>query len=181
MNIPISTSTDEIINCTLSFDPYGNVYFVNDQTTFQINIDNTNKPYADSGSYYIISDTITNKLLLEPTDNDDDDKEDYVITVDEEGNEIMYDDNPKFIFHSISSDADLIQINERENGDITSLYDTEIYNVNNTLIFKAISEDSSSIYKLKIYLNGKIFFGIITNTEREFKLSINNTGQLIFI
>ena len=200
----LSPDNDKTFNFNVHLDLYGNVYFdgsnYNDDPyftgtqslIFQLNIDRDNNPYADNGNYDIInSNILINKQKLNGDDsnnvneddpnnvNEDDPNnvnEDYIIECDSDDNEIFCEDNLQFIFHHANDD---IQINERENGDIAALYDTDIYN-NNGLILRAVSGDNSSIYKLRIHLN-EIYFKCVTCMENKYKLEINNLGELRFI
>jgi hypothetical protein len=45
-----------------------------------------------------------------------------------------------------------------------ALYDTYIYDSNNQLIFKSNSPDDSSIYRLKLYPNGDLYFVLLNDT-----------------
>jgi len=54
MKVQVSNTPHE---CTICLDPYGNLYFVMDHLTFQVNIDGKNKPYSDPGDYTIIEDS----------------------------------------------------------------------------------------------------------------------------
>jgi hypothetical protein len=163
----------------ISMDEYGNVYFEFNSMISQLNVDRDNNPYADPGNYDIITmnakinkQKLTDDIQEEPTDNDKYVDDDYIIELDSDGNEILYEDNdnPKFIFHYSNNE---IEINERENGDVSALYDTDIYDLNNILILRATSEDNSSIYKLRILLNGLIYFKCMTCAEFKYKLEIN--------
>ncbi|ARF11710.1 hypothetical protein Klosneuvirus_2_146 [Klosneuvirus KNV1] len=84
--------------------------------------------------------------------------------------------NYKFDFWNIEH----IDINYREDGDITALYDIYIYDDNN-LIFKSHSIDDSSIYRFRIYKNGDIFFRPIGGTERKCKLECINQELILFV
>ena len=165
----------------ISMDPYGNVYFEFNSIISQLNVDRDNNPYTDPGNYSIITmNTKINKQKIgddvQYADDIDNDKyvdDDYVIELDSDGNEILCDDdndNPQFIFH-YSDDS--IEINERENGDIAALYDTDIYDLNNYLILRATSGDNRSIYKLRVHIDGSIYFKCITCAETKYKLEIN--------
>lgn len=198
MNILVFTEEDKTFNFDVHIDPYGNVYFdgtkynnkynidpyftTQQSLLFQLNVDRNNKLYGDTGNYEIIpNDSLINKKKLENNDTDEEnsgDDEDYIVELDADGNEILCDDNPQFIFHCKNDD---IQVNERENGDVASLYDTDIFDFNNALILRTTSGDDSSIYKLKVYLQGFVCFKCITCTENKYKLQINKLGELCFI
>ncbi len=195
----VAVDSDKKYDFSICFDEYGNLYldgtkYINDEyftnpssLLFQINIDKDNKPFGDGGEYNIISDVISvNKLPLdenkdydqgkEQDDRIDQDKWEFIIELDSDGNEIIYEDNPKFIYYGNFE----IPINDRENGDIAALYDTELYNINNTCIMTATSGDNSSIYKIKISQHGYIYFSCIGNNEIKYNLSINKIGELFF-
>jgi hypothetical protein len=206
-----TTNNDKTFNFDIHLDPYGNVYldgsnYIDDPyftesklLLFQLNVDRNDKLYADSGNYDIIDmNAIINKQKMDGElrynddnigDNIDDHidthiddpveiNEDYIIEMGSDDNEILCDDNPQFIFHYVNDD---IQINERENGDIAALYDTNIYDSNGMLKLKTVSGDNSSIYKLRIHLNGVVYFKCITHIENKYKPVINNLGELQFI
>lgn len=204
---------------TLSFDPYGNLYFEHNNKFYQIIISGNDVPILDYGNYSIIkpykkqfkqiinidkSNPLQRKLKKKINDqenNEDNDSDDEYFLEDhnddyypedqdyENDNEDISDDN-------ISIDGDTIEkygeynykfdfwLNEeiniyyREDGDITALYDTYIYD-NEQLIFKSHSVDDSSIYRFRIYKNGDIYFRPIGGIEKKYKLENNNGLELI--
>ncbi len=193
----LSIDDNKNYDFSICFDEYGNLYldgskhindFINTSSLlFQINIDKDNKPYGDLGDYKIISDTISiNKLSLdqnqnydqgnEQNDEIDQDNWEFIVELDSDGNEIACEDNSKFTFYGNFD----IPINDRENGDISALYDTELYNTNKTCIMTSTSSDNSSIYKLKISQNSDIYFSCVGNNETKYMLSINKNGELLF-
>lgn len=110
---------------------------------------------------------------LNENNSDDDDN----ISIDGDTVEKFGDNNHKFEFWNTEN----ININNRENGDITALYDTYIYD-GDKLVFKSHSIDNSSIYRFRIYKNGDIFFRSIGSTERKCKLDyINNELIILFM
>ena len=89
--------------------------------------------------------------------------------------------NVKFVFWS-SEFTDQIKIYYRKNGDITALYDTYIYNVDNKLIFKSNSSDDSAIYRIRIYPDGHIYFRPIGHQEKKYNLKvIDNEIILVYV
>lgn len=193
MNISIpNPDNTQSFNFIISFDPFGNIYFDGSQnlpnpyfTTqssliFQLNVDRDNKPYMDDSNYEILDNNIPiNKLKTLETNIIDEEEDDYIIELDEDGNEILYDgDNYPFTFYYNNGD---IQMCERENGDISALYDSEIYDENKNPVIQAFSGDNASIYKLKIFLNDDIYFNCIDNSDIKYKLAINENGNILFI
>lgn len=182
----------DINNYKICFDPYGNLYFEElnnyiDPTTYQINVDKNNMPYFDSGNYDIIEKAIINKNPInieEDIPNDDNNDKpiydvthDYVIEMGDDWEEALCEDNPKFDFEcNIDNFCD-----ERENGDVSALYDTEIYDANNNLIVRSTSSDMGSIYNLKIYLDGRATFNCKSYTPILYKISLNESKKLMFI
>lgn len=179
-------------NFLISFDPYGNIYFdgspnltnpyftTQSSLIFQLNVDRDNRPYMDDSNYEIITNNVpVNKLKTLETPIIDEEEDDYIIELDEDGNEILCnDDNPPFTFYHNNED---IQICERENGDISALYDCEIYDENHNPIVQTFSGDNASIYKLKILLNDNIYFNCIDDSDIKYRLTINENGNLSFI
>lgn len=173
----------DINNYKICFDPYGNVYFeeVNnyiDPITYQINVDRYDKPYFDPGMYNVINKVAIEKKIIDIEDdtNDINNKpiyditHDYVIEMGDDWEEAICEDNPRFDFeNNIDNFCD-----ERENGDNSSLYDTEVYDINGNLIVRSVSSDSSSIYNLKIYLDGSAYFNCKSYTEIPYKIILDN-------
>jgi hypothetical protein len=206
MELQVTTPDDtKSFSFNICFDPYGNIYFDGSENLhdpyfakyacspynsllFQLNIDRDNKPYMDNSNYEIINDNVeVTKLKLVEGENNDvyenneiyDEQDEYIIELDEYGNEILCgDDNQPFVFYFNDNN---IQINERENGDVCALYDTEVYGINNMPLIQSASGDNGSIYKLKIYLNNTIYFSCVGNTEDKYKLIINENGELLFV
>lgn len=75
-------------------------------------------------------------------------------------------------------DLTQIKITNRQDCDIMALYDTYIYDVNNRLMFKSHSPDNSSIYVIRIYPTGELYFRPIGNTEKKYILNTNEIGEL---
>lgn len=81
--------------------------------------------------------------------------------------------NQPFVFWSTRSEEE-IQIYHRRDGDITSLYDTFIYE-NQQIIFRARSLNDDSIYRL-IINEGLILFRPIGESDRSYRLvNLENT------
>lgn len=177
-------------NINLSFDYYGNLY-VND--TFQLNIENDNKLCLDKGDYHIIETSSKPKVLNiqqkhstllhdKITNENSSEEENYYpensydeISTDEEINEDNIkqygQDNHKFVFKHDFPDNTIV--NNRNDGDIMSLYDTYIYN-GEQLVVKSCSPDNSSIYVLKIYYNGDVYFRQIGSSEKLYKFHVSD-------
>lgn len=124
--------------------------------------ENDNKYYKEEQEYF--------------ENNDSYDNEDYIV------NEDIYkqygSDNKPFIFSSLDSTTK-ITIQDRINGDICSLYDTYIYKDNN-LCFKSGSFDNSSLYRIKLHTDGKLYFRQIIEQDTEYKTILLKSGELIF-
>ncbi|QKF93740.1 hypothetical protein QKU48_gp0282 [Fadolivirus algeromassiliense] len=215
------------INCSLSFDIFGNIYLhdIDKNNTYQLNINGKNTPYLEQGNYDIIEKNTRNpnKFTLldkntslrakikkmqkkhELTQNDENDNSDDEYDLDGDKNipdyypedndhinndleseDDIYDEdninkygtqNIKFNFWNSSTDIN-IEINNRKDGDISALYDTFIYDEYNNLIFKSTSHDEYSIYRIKIFSNGDIFFRPIGYSEHKYKIEYNVSGDL---
>ena len=87
--------------------------------------------------------------------------------------------NVKFIF-SHSSDDSMISIQDREDGDVTALYDTYVYQ-NENLCFKSSSKDDESLYTIKIHDNGTFYFRPHGFKGQEYKVLFTKNGKLLFI
>lgn len=109
-------------------------------------------------------------------DEENDENDDDNISIDGDTIEKYGEYNYKFEFWN----NDKLDINYREDGDITALYDTYIYD-GNDLIFKSHSADNSSIYRFRIYKNGDIFFRPIGGIERKYKLEYINQELFLFV
>lgn len=193
-----STDNTKTFNFNICFDPYGNIYFdgtnyINDpyfidvnNLIFQLDVDRDNNPCFDNCNYEITDgETKINKLKFENAnennvENNDENEEEYTIELDSNDNEILCDENAPFTFYCKNDD---VQINHRENGDISALYDTEIYDNNNIMLVQALSGDNGSIYTLHINLTDALYFKSISDTDyrNKYKLSINESGELKFI
>ncbi len=86
--------------------------------------------------------------------------------------------NTEFNFSSITNDLP-IPIYMREDGDITALYDTYIYN-NGSMCMKSSSKNAESIYVIKVNCNGTINFRPIGCKEIEYHVLMNSDGKIIF-
>lgn len=99
-------------------------------------------------------------------DNQDPDQE----VIDEDFINKYGENNLQFTFWQ--PDDSGINIYCREDEDIMALYDTYIYDINNRLLFKSNSPDNSSIYRLRIFPTGEIFFRPIGYSEQKYILKI---------
>lgn len=81
------------------------------------------------------------------------------------------ENNLKFIFWA-PNDQDQIKVYRKQDENIMALYDTYIYDQKNELIFKSNSPDDTSIYRIKIYPTGEIFFRPIGNTDKKYSLKM---------
>ncbi|MCJ7637223.1 MAG: hypothetical protein MUO21_07005 [Nitrososphaeraceae archaeon] len=129
------------------------------------------------------SDEINNSNKYYPEDDDHvpiddiDEQEQELEYIDEDSINQYGENNHQFTFWTSELNYDSIKIYKRKDGDIMSLYDTYIYDVNNRLIFKSNSLDGSSIYRLRIFPTGELFFRPIGYTEEKYILNANN-GEL---
>jgi hypothetical protein len=87
--------------------------------------------------------------------------------------------NVKFCFSHLSSDVN-VPIYDRENGDVTSLYDTYVYQ-DGMLCFQSSSRDDESIYTIKIHDDGIIYLRPNGAYEQRYKIIISKDGKLSFI
>jgi len=87
--------------------------------------------------------------------------------------------NLKFNFSHASDDA-TIPIYNREDGDITALYDTYIYQ-NDNLCFKSSSRNDESLYTIKVHDNGILYFRPHGFREQQYKILFTKNGKLLFI
>lgn len=115
-----------------------------------------------------------------PEDNDhynnlNDDSENDSGMNDEDKIKMYGSQNLQFNFWASSPDSP-IEINYREDGDITALYDVYIYDEHNNLIFKSTSKQEDSIYRLRIFYNGDIYFRPIGYTENRYILKIDDSN-----
>jgi len=111
--------------------------------------------------------------------------QDHIINQDESDDNISIDENTieKYGEHNYKFDfwnADQGDVYYREDGDITSLYDTYIYN-SDRLIFKSHSINDSSIYRFRIYINGDIYYRPIGGIEKKCKIDYNNNELILFM
>ena len=109
-------------------------------------------------------------------DEDDDNTQCYKEIFDEDNVNKYGIDNLEFLFWGYND----ISVNYREDGDISSLYDTYVYGKGNTLIFKSNSKDENSIFRLMVYQNGDIHFRPISENAKIYHMSINDKNELIF-
>lgn len=117
-----------------------------------------------------------------PEDNDhyvndksDNDEENQIF--DEDLIKHYGDQNSEFKFWSSSPDQSF-KINSRENGDIAALYDVFIYDENDNLIFKSVSSENNSIYRIRLFMNGELFFRPIGYTENKYVFELNKYNVL---
>lgn len=87
--------------------------------------------------------------------------------------------NTKFNFSHLSSDVN-VPIYNRENGDITSLYDTYVYQ-DGILCFNSSSKEEESIYTIKIYDDGIICLRPNGSYEQKYKITFTKNGNVLFI
>jgi hypothetical protein len=74
-----------------------------------------------------------------------------------------------------------IDVSERENGEVLSLYDTMLYESNNN-IFRSKLIGDPSFYILKLFDDGRVRFRelIDINSENEYIISIDRSGNIEF-
>lgn len=183
MFINAKTNVNTTINMTIEFDKYGNLYMIYENFVFQINIDEHNEPIAELSNYNIIANEKVN--LAKMIDNNDNINEYYVEDSDAfmDDPEIQSDDYEEerpFLFISKSYEND-IPINNRENGNYQALYDTFIYDEEESLCFRTKEPYNEILYRLKIILPDKLAFRLITSDDIQYKLMFNvNDNSLTF-
>lgn len=202
-----SKNSDQKYSYNLNFDEFGNLYIENNINIFQINISGKNFPYAELGNFakLSLSNLPINNITIQEKNNQLKDQVDQEENSSEESPELDYfpeeseyflnspdctnseesfDDenikiyginNKKFKFYSDNQNK---IIYKRENGDITALYDTYIYN-QEKLKFVSNSAEQDSIYRLNIHTNGYLFFRPIGYPEINYKLFLDS-DQIIF-
>lgn len=120
-------------------------------------------------NYYPEEDDIVEDDLIENSDDD--------TILDLDNIKTFGENNHKFNFtignvpHALN-----IPIYNREDGDVSALYDTYVYD--NYLIFKSKSYDNSSLYVVKILLNGEIYFRTVYGMYKKYIIRVNNSGEL---
>jgi len=87
--------------------------------------------------------------------------------------------NVKFNFSHLSNDVD-VPIYNRENGDVSSLYDTYVYR-DGVLCFQSSSKDEESIYTLKIHNDGVIYLRPNGAYEQRYNIMLSKDGKISFI
>lgn len=117
---------------------------------------------------------------VEESNNNTENSDDCVI--DEDYDRLYGRDNKPFNFttHNIEdNDMNDININDREDGNITSLYDTYVYN-NGILILKATSQ-TNSIYRIQIHNDGNFLFRPIGYSSTVYKVFIDKNKNIKFV
>jgi hypothetical protein len=175
----------------------------------QLNIDGRNKPFTYPGEYKIKDKSSTDirnlklvnnnleKLAKDSVEYYDDDEYDldpipedkYYIEeeISDNDNEIIdeeilnkYGDLNK-PFNFFNEDPDYVfRVNKREEGEITSLYDTYIY-IQDLLGFKSSSPFGESIYILKLNDNNQFIFRPIDGRDTSYKVLLKKDGTFNFI
>lgn len=176
----------------LFFDKHGNVYYSINNKNYQLNIDINNRPVLYYYNYNIISEETNNKLnyITEKNtiDNESLEKllnheeteltEDEIVLkyVPEKYNVILNDyEDKEFVFHYNYEDIKIYNVEDT----CSALYDTLVFNVNNSLIFESVNVEINSIYIIKILHNFDIIFRQIGDScEILYKFDQNN---LIFV
>lgn len=178
---------------------------------YQLNIDGYNNLFMEPGTYKIYDTDITKKtyelkhiepkpkpesepkLELEPTLEEEEEpeyfpEEDqyYINKNDDSDNEYIYEDiekqygvyNKRFNF---SSSITCIPIEMREDGEVSALYDSYIYN-NNNVCMVSNSANEDTYYRIKLHMDtGIIQFRPLGGEEKTYKLYIKPTGELLCI
>jgi hypothetical protein len=120
-----------------------------------------------------------------PEDNDHKGNEDELNelsdeVIDEENIKCYGNNNKKFIFSKNQHVGDLqIDVDYRKNGEIMALYDVYIYD--NDLIFKSVSPDNSSIFRIRVFTSGDFYVRTIGDQEKKYQLKIDKDGSIKFI
>lgn len=135
-----------------------------------------NEDDNNSDEEYFLEDENDNNYYPEDQDhvNEEENNSDDDISIDGDTIEKYGEYNHKFDFWNNGD----INIYNREDGDITAIYDTYIYD-SNKLIFKSHSMDDSSIYRFVIHNNGDILFRPIGGIERKCKLIFANNELIL--
>lgn len=174
----------------IHIDTNGNLYFESNGNLFQLNVDPNNEPILESGNYDVVQENeiYIQKGKLVKTEKFVDDRympedngyslvsdlvEDEFDETNEETQIEFYDTENKFT------------IQERENGQIASLYDVFVYddtesNNLSKLIFRTKLHDEIPSYRVIIYTSGKFYFRPI-GCMREKKYSLQLMDNLISV
>jgi hypothetical protein len=120
-------------------------------------------------NYYPEEDDYFNEQVNEDSDS----------SLDEDNLKQYGKDNQKFIFSSVDVNYP-ISVHNRQYGDISALYDTYIYE-KDVMCYKSNSQNNNSIYRFRIYENGKIYFRLIGYPEICYVLYIDQDGSLLFV
>ena len=124
---------------------------------------------SDSKYYPEDADFIDEEIIEENS------KEEEKKIIDEDLINKYGENNLQFTFwQPLATDTNNINIFFREGEEIMALYDTYIYDINNQLLFKSNSPDSSSIYRLRIFPSGEIYFRPIGYSEQRYILEVAN-------
>lgn len=121
---------------------------------------------------YYEEDTEYNEYIDDNEDEDDDDDKIYVQT-----SFSFSSDHKKIKQHEINN-----LVTDRE--EILALYDTLVYEgdpSDASLIFKTKLLNDAAIYRLCIYTSGDIKFRPIGSREKNYKLSLDNEGNVILL
>jgi hypothetical protein len=96
----------------------------------------------------------------------------------DEDNIMKYGEMNKHFDFSHINDSNNIPINNREDGDISALYDTYLYD-KSRLCFKSSSKDNQSIYRIRLHNDGTFVFRPIGQREVVYKLYLlSKSGNL---
>ena len=89
------------------------------------------------------------------------------------------DDNDESFFTFYES-THLLDIQNRNNGEVNALYDIFVYDKSNILVFQSKIQDNTTIYRVVLCLDGKIFFRPIgCDVEKNYKLCVINNSVMI--
>lgn len=141
-----------MFDVSFEFDFYGNLYLIDKEDVYQVNIDNKGKPYLDKDDYRLINN-----------------REETFITYDEV--------NQPFEFGGSSLQD--IPVKERQFGDVSALYETYIYDLKDQLMFKSTSPLNDVCYHIIIYQKGLIGFIPVGDSETVYTVT-KKDDKLVF-
>lgn len=98
--------------------------------------------------------------------------------IDEDNVTMFGEYNRPFLFSENIPNS--VPVRSREYGDVAALYDTYVYDLEGLLKFKSSSSFDNSVYRLRVFEEGRIFFRPIGETEKEYKIMDEN-GQLSIV
>jgi len=205
MKIPILTDKDIIIDTSIKFDVFGNLYFeldnfvLEDASTtnllYQININGSNKLEAYAGKYDIIPDEINTPLLTQFKVKDPDIIEKEVekkVIIGEEDHEDITDRiyYPEDIEYEEPDISDIIEESLIDDDNIKTYGNQNqrfIFSYNNvkdpTIEISVDTRDGGDIaalYDTYIYKNNQLYFKSMSPDRSIYRILIHNNGDMYF-